>query len=167
MEDVCTGGVDSLGRFGHDGDTCPVHESAEECDCSDEYGPCERHGTTLVIREGASQRTADSLLLLLCHDLIDCGAEVSVWGQEVLDAADKAEENAMSKAGTSWFLGGAVEFDQVATLADQLEAATDLVVIQDDGYRIVRPTDDCPLYADPEVTYSDVIGALIDMGGTK
>lgn len=122
----------------------------ETCECSDEFGPCEQHGEMLVIREGASQRTADSLLLLLCHDLIDCGAEVSSWGKQLLERADHEEARAMSSYGTSWFcteeFGGERMYSDLLSLADQLEVDAEVSVTMDDGYTIVRPSADCPLY---------------------
>ena len=39
------------------------HVMRRRCSCSWEDGPCELHGTYLVVREGASTRTADDLLM--------------------------------------------------------------------------------------------------------
>jgi hypothetical protein len=35
----CTGGYDDAGRFGHDGDTCPVHEAGDAYETSDPKHP--------------------------------------------------------------------------------------------------------------------------------
>jgi hypothetical protein len=119
-----------------------------ECECSDEYGPCEDHGETLVWREGASTRTADELMLVLCQDLVDLGAELSPWGADVLARAEAAAVRCRDpRTGTMWFDQGREPImDTLTMLADQLEADSGLSVWMDDGYRIVRPTADCPLY---------------------
>jgi hypothetical protein len=117
------------------------------CECSDEYGPCELHGQTLVIREGASQRTADDLTLVLIDDLVSVGAELSAFGRlelERLTAAAERDRDPVS--GCMWF-SDPDDADAARTLADQLESyVADLCVIHDDGYRIVKPAADCPLY---------------------
>ena len=117
-----------------------------DCECSDEYGPCEDHGETLVQREGASARTADELMLVLCHDLVDLGAQLSPYGANVLARADKYAEQCRSKTGTMWFKDEGETYDSLVTLADQLEVDAEVSVWMDDGYRIVRATADCPLY---------------------
>lgn len=116
------------------------------CECSDEYGPCERHGETLVVREGASQRTADDLTLVLIDDLLACGAELSAMGRFTLDELTAAAERDRDPvSGCMWFADSDVA-DAARDLAWQLENyVADLWVIHEDGYRIVRPSDDCPL----------------------
>ena len=42
-----------------------------ECECTDDGGPCETHGETLVIREGASTRTGDALAATFVDDVTD------------------------------------------------------------------------------------------------
>lgn len=119
-----------------------------QCECSDEYGPCEDHGETLVIREGAGLRTADELTMILIEDLVSVGAELSVWGRDEynrLSAALSASRN--PKSGTAWF-DNPDDGESARDLSHQLENyVADLWVIHDDGYRIVRPFDNCPLAA--------------------
>lgn len=116
------------------------------CECSDEYGPCEQHGDTLVVREGASQRTGDEVTMVLISDLTEVGAALS--------AADKAEYERLmlalddardSASGCAWF-SDSDDADSANDLAQRVESGlSDLWVIRDDGYRIVRPHADCPL----------------------
>ena len=113
------------------------------CECSDEYGPCEAHGETLVQREGASLRTADELILILCQDLVDLGAGLSLYGADVLAQAEAYVDQPYPDDGDADYVG---TFAALTTLADQLEADLGVSVIWDDGYRIVRPAADCPLY---------------------
>ncbi len=47
------------------------HEHEDECDCTEDYGPCESHSVTLVSREGASTRTADELAAVFLDDVRD------------------------------------------------------------------------------------------------
>lgn len=121
--------------------------SEHTCDCSEEYGPCELHGETLCQREGASLRTADDLVMVLIDDLVGCGAELSAWGREQYDrlsAQLESDRNPIS--GCGWF-SNPDDGEAARSLADQLESyVADLCVIRDDGYRIVRPSDDCSLY---------------------
>jgi hypothetical protein len=119
-----------------------------ECDCSEEYGPCEIHCEVLVQREGASCRTADELMLVLCHDLVDLGAELSPYGAKVLANADAYADGCrdQSASGSVWFEDDGTTLDQLVSLADQLEVDAEVSVFMEDGYRIVRATADCPLY---------------------
>lgn len=113
------------------------------CECSEEYGVCELHGEVLVQREGASTRTADELIRVLCHDLVALGAELSPWGAEVLARADEYAYQPYLDDDDDDYVGA---FAALVTLADQLEVDSGLSVFMDDGYRIVRPSVDCPLY---------------------
>lgn len=121
-----------------------------ECDCSEEYGPCEEHGEVIVQREGASTRTADDLLLLFCEDAAAVLREVtgenrlSPWGRSTLDAAEELlSEN--DHYGCRWFpeddadhMVNSLEMvrsqmeSELATLDDPIET------FWDDGYCIVR-----------------------------
>jgi len=116
------------------------------CGCSDEYGPCERHGDTLVVREGASLHTADELAMILIEDLQSVGAELSPWGVEQRDRlAKQLETDRDSTSGVAWF-AFPEDAEAARDLADQLEGyVADLWVVHEDGYRIVRPHEDCPL----------------------
>lgn len=114
-----------------------------DCDCSDEYGPCEQHCEMLVTREGASHRTADELARVFIDDALNLGAELSPYGQGVLEKVDAAFE-----ADGSWITDPDLA-EALRDLSFQVEQyLADLVVTWDDGYTIVRPSADCPLYAD-------------------
>jgi hypothetical protein len=122
-----------------------VVETGEElgtCECSEEYGPCEEHGETLVVREGASTRTADESALCLIDDLVGLGAaELSPYGAVVVDQARAALDAA--EGPCAW-----IDPDQYANLAEELYEvanqvecnASAVLVFHDDGYRIVRPS---------------------------
>lgn len=116
------------------------------CECSEEFGPCEDHGETLVVREGASLHTADELSMILIDDLVSVGAELSPWGRTERDRLSAALEASRDNvSGTAWF-ADPDDADAAHSLADQLEGyVADLWIIRDDGYRIVRPHADCPL----------------------
>lgn len=111
-----------------------------DCDCTDDYGPCERHGETLAQRAGASNRTADELARVFIDDAVGLGAELSPYGAAELAAIDDAWD------GDGWCDDPDVA-ERLHDLAHQVESyLADLVVIWNDGYVIVRPTADCPLY---------------------
>ena len=127
------------------------------CGCTEEDGPCETHGTVVVQREGASTRTADELLLVYVEDasliLHDAGTELTPWADDVihrahgaLDTVDEFTHTASLPASTY----GERLRDELVTLADQVEC--DLSTMDaphftywDDGYRIVRVLEGCPL----------------------
>jgi hypothetical protein len=115
----------------------------ETCDCSHETGPCYEHGTVLVVREGASLRTADGLALVRVNDCTECGAVLSSRDVAELKRLEGAE-----RAG-GWF---ANPDDQEAAfdLADHAEGGLPdhVRVYANDGYVIVRLHDDCPLLED-------------------
>lgn len=119
-----------------------------ECECSEEYGPCEEHGETIAQREGASTRTADELLAVFIDDAVGIGVELSPWGADVLARA-WANLNANERYGVAWFSTdeeGSALHDEVRTLVDQVE--NDLATMDgggmhvwwEDGYVISRVT---------------------------
>lgn len=112
-------------------------------ECSEEYGPCELHGETLVQREGASLRTADELLVLYLDDMASIGqGELSPYGADVLARAESALEAARSPhSGTAW-IEDLDLVDELHTVVNQVESASDYLTYWDDGYRIVRPCED-------------------------
>ena len=119
-----------------------------ECECSEEYGPCVQHGEVLAQREGASVRTADELCVMFILDALSCGAELSPYGADVLARAD-ANLAANERSGVAWFSNdedGQSLADEVRSLVDQVESTLDAVTYWEDGYQIVRLSDDCPLY---------------------
>lgn len=124
-----------------------------ECDCTEEYGPCEEHGVTVVQREGASTRTADELVICYIEDAWVIGVEVSPWGQDVIDRANLMMPEVDEFAHTAWLptsTEGDRMRDELMTLADQVES--DMACMDaphftywDDGYRVVRVLDGCLL----------------------
>ena len=42
-----------------------------QCECSEEYGPCEEHCEVIAQRAGASSRTADDLAYVFLCDVLD------------------------------------------------------------------------------------------------
>ena len=120
-----------------------------ECECSEEYGPCEDHAETLVVREGASCRTADEVQLQLCTDLADLitgegralpegvAATLELWWEQCEDRRHM---------GVSWFTdndddNAVVSFDELIDMSDKLSGELpDLQIWQEDGYRITRLT---------------------------
>jgi hypothetical protein len=106
-----------------------------ECECSEEYGPCERHGDVLVTREGASCRTADELCMVLIDDLICLHkAELSPAGTEVW-----LEASAAFAKGERWLSDPDLS-EALSDLAFQVENnANDVMVFHNDGYTIVKP----------------------------
>lgn len=117
-----------------------------ECFCSDEYGPCELHADTLVVREGASLHTDDELSLLLVHDLVECGVKLSADDTAELARLQAALNAAYDPhAGTAHFSDphDSSAAHELAVRADQ--DADGLYVARDGGYVISRPHADCPL----------------------
>jgi hypothetical protein len=117
-----------------------------DCGCSEEYGPCEQHGDTLVNREGASLRTGDELTLLLVSDLKDCGVALSEDEAAALARLEqKLEADRSPHSGVAWFSDQG-DAEAAQELSQAVEGKADgLMVIHEDGYRIVRPHEDCPL----------------------
>jgi len=106
-----------------------------ECECGEEYGPCEEHGTVLAQREGASLRTADELLSVYLHDARSIDPEVlSPYGLDVLARADAALD------GPASWLDDSELADELAGVAWQVESALDADTYWEDGYIIVRVT---------------------------
>lgn len=120
-----------------------------ECECSEEYGPCENHGEELAQREGASVRTADELLAVFIGDV------EGVIGRPI------AEHDASAVAAEYWTAtdnaGGWIDHDRFPDLAEALhDAATygaeaalpaGAHVWWEDGYVISRITGG-PLHAE-------------------
>jgi len=128
-----------------------------KCECDEEYGPCEEHGNAVVVREGASTRTADDLLLLFCEDaaavLLDATGEdrTTPWARSLMaDAelmlADNAsmgvrwlpEEDQNGETRDAWI-------DALMTLRDEMEAELSTLdaphfTYWNDGYVIYRVT---------------------------
>lgn len=111
---------------------------SEQCGCSEEFGPCEEHGSVLVVREGASVRTADELALCFIGDALVLGASLSAYGRDIYEQAGAALTEPCS-----W-----IEDPDLAQalhdLAWQVECSgempDDLMVVWDDGYVIYNVT---------------------------
>lgn len=94
----------------------------------------------LVVRDGAALRTADELSRLFVSDAVDCGAELSPWGLDVLARFDRMSET--SDYGTTWLpqtYEGETLRDELGSLVDQVEAdlgTLGLAVDWEDGYVI-------------------------------
>jgi hypothetical protein len=119
-----------------------------ECTCSEEYGPCEFHADTLIVREGASLRTADEL----GHEfLTDVAAVLGAWpSDDYRDAATRignALADNRSEMGTAWLPATETDSYSLADLladtqsaAESALSAAGLSVYWEDGYRIMRIT---------------------------
>lgn len=111
------------------------------CECSDEYGPCELHATTLIVREGASLHTADELSAIFLNDAVGLGAELSPYGQDVLKrVSDTLSAN--ESMGVAWLEDGELQ-DELQTVSNQVETELYTLgysVYWEDGYRIVKVT---------------------------
>lgn len=125
-------------------------------ECSDEYGPCEDHGTAVVIRDGASTRTADELAVIYCDDaaalLEELGGTVLNTDRDIVQDAWKLLETER-RHGVAWFPedDAGEMLDECLRLGDAL--AADLsglghFTYWDDGYTIVRVHENCPLLED-------------------
>lgn len=108
------------------------------CDCTDEYGPCEDHGTVLAQREGASLRSADELAVVYLDDALgidpDC---LSPYGRQVKADAEAGFDG-------SW-IGDPDLADALRDVVSQVESHLDAWTVWNDGYVIVKPSADCPL----------------------
>lgn len=117
----------------------------ENCECSEEFGPCENHSELKISREGASLRTADDLALVFLQDCLELGVETTPWGKEVIAKAEAAL-TANESMGVRWLPDtdeGSGIRDDMATLEWQLESELSELgfsVYREDGYRIVKIT---------------------------
>lgn len=117
------------------------------CECSEEYGPCEWHGETMVSREGASVRTADDLGHEFLTDVVSvCRAWPSAeFERETIRLGNALADN--ESHGCRW-----LPFDPESSYPDS-EALADMIgqaegflaghgysVYWEDGFRIVRIT---------------------------
>lgn len=115
-----------------------------DCDCSEEFGPCEQHSELLVSREGASLRTSDELLSVFIDDAVALGAALSPYGKDIVFRADAA----MYVPGpmSNWLPDTEEGYelrDALQTVANQMESELDTLgysTYWDDGYRILKVT---------------------------
>lgn len=122
------------------------------CACSLDEGPCYDHLDVEVLREGASLRTGDELLLTFLED----ASELIDWDRRgpsdptrlsVDITIEACHEDLAVQVPARWLAND----ERREELEDQARRVEDLVTTQgfyvlwDDGYVIGRPTDDCPL----------------------
>ena len=111
------------------------------CECSEDFGPCEDHSTVLVMRDGASMRSADELCELFVMDAVQLGAELSASGRILM--AEVAADFAAT--GESW-LSDPDLADALRDLTNQVESdlyTVDAIhpwVTWEDGYVVNNVT---------------------------
>lgn len=116
------------------------------CGCSEEYGPCDDHSEVMAQREGSSMRTADDLSHVFCLDAIALGVAPSPYGSAVLERVRTRLES-QRRNGVAWLNDSALQ-DELSSVVNALETdleTLDMSVYWDDGYRIVKMKDGCPL----------------------
>lgn len=111
-----------------------------ECDCGEQYGPCETHCDLLALREGAPHRTADELAHVFLIDAADIirGTDSELGGKVDAIAAQYDFSGWLEGENESQQLD-----DDMIMVESWLPAGT--LCLWDDGYRLVRVHDDCPL----------------------
>lgn len=120
-----------------------------DCDCSEDYGPCEDHMEVYAQREGASTRTADDLVYVFLTDVLSCAEDVDIrQGAEVdltrlHDSITYWGDDARwtDNMGCRW-----VSDDEEAEIHDEMSVGENVLsdlglsVSWDDGYMIYRVT---------------------------
>ena len=99
-----------------------VYGDEDECECTDEYGPCEAHSETIIVREGASTRTADDLVATFLEDVAGMWEDVHGtapvgdayvlardFRQAVEDEQERERERAAREGGYAYVSGWAPE----------------------------------------------------------
>jgi hypothetical protein len=115
------------------------------CECSEEYGPCEQHGTVLAQYDGASTRTADELTYIYveeCFAILD--QQPTPVAADILRRVDEDWAAQQDTYGVNWISDPDLA-DELRDLAWQLESTIGAWTYWDDGFVIVEPTNDCPL----------------------
>ena len=132
----------------------------EECECSEEYGPCEDHCEILAQREGASARTADDLVYVFLTDVLailehewrervnapgaDLFSDETVRMGQSLDKIRDAEtfwsEDSRwdDNYGCRWVREDEPEISDEITTGESVLADLGLTVWWEDGYVISR-----------------------------
>jgi len=127
---------------------------ATDCECSEDYGPCEDHSEVLAKRSGASTYTSDELLAVFIGDVADIlGRRITEHdASAVADAYWRATDNAggwIDHDHAPVVIGADVEATSMDVLGEALhDAATygaegalsdvGAAVWWDDGYVISR-----------------------------
>lgn len=111
------------------------------CECSEDYGPCEQHSDVLAQRVGASNRSADELVLVFLDDAEGIDPDVlSPYGRDVRERAQAD----LASHGGSW-LDDHELADELRSVMEQVESYLGgyddpIYVIWDDGYVIYKIT---------------------------
>lgn len=59
-----------------------------QCECSEEYGPCEEHCEVIAQRAGASSRTADDLAYVFLTDVVGCADDMQRDSEDIAKLRD-------------------------------------------------------------------------------
>jgi len=123
-----------------------------DCECSEEYGPCEEHGEVIAQREGASTRTADDLAYVFLTDVLaiaedrglisaDMRGRVNV--DKLREAIDYWEDENLwdDTMGCRWVRDDVdAEIHDEIAIGESVLADLGLAVYWEDGYVISRVT---------------------------
>lgn len=135
-----------------------------KCECSEDFGPCEDHCTVYAQREGSAVRTGDELAAVYVGDaasifltsilayIDDATNEMIVSGPYsmtpgVTDAIVTADDYWEAHPNGGW----CEDTDDSEALTDACRTMEDALgaegfwTLWEDGYIILKPTDDCPL----------------------
>lgn len=117
-----------------------------DCDCSEEYGPCETHCQQYAQRVGSSNRSADELMSVFLDD----GAALLPETDRApyLELATRVDAALESQGPFSSWLDDTDLAEEMRDAADRLESdlgSLGFWTFWEDGYVIVKPTGDCPL----------------------
>lgn len=125
-----------------------------ECECSEEYGPCEDHGIVIVQRDGAAVRCADELAAVMVEDLSEIIRDH--WdGRTIPSDTARALAEAETIAADyweatdhrgGWWVDGEVNdalasealYEYGVALASHLPGS--LTLWEEDGYRVIEIT---------------------------
>lgn len=125
-----------------------------ECDCGEDWGPCENHMDVIAQREGASTRTADDLVFVFLGDVLAAAEDPEIrQGAEVdtarlRDSLTYWEEESRwdDNMGCRWVSEDeSAEIHEEMSVGESVLADLGLSVTWDDGYVIYRIHADCPL----------------------
>lgn len=139
-----------------------------ECECSEDYGPCENHMDVIAQREGASTRTTDDLVYVFLTDVLAAARDKDIRREsgkrmgrtitdnapdvrQLVDAVNYWENDDLwnDNYGCRWVRDDVdAEIHDGMSTGENVLADLGLSVQWDDGYVIYRIHDDCPLIAD-------------------
>ena len=118
-----------------------------ECECSEDYGPCEDHSEFLGNREGASCRTADELARVFIDDAVALGVVLTADDEADLVVIDREFEKG------SWLYGDEDGYPNNQRLYDLKESVESrlyevvegISIVWEDGYVMSKMLPGCPL----------------------